>query len=87
MTTPNEWHAPDNPDPLEIMQSGVHDAMAGRHAVALAKFIWFHHNAHLIQSTLNAVRLSFALMYWHQLAEDYPPAMTALLEARDQAES
>jgi hypothetical protein len=26
-------------------------------------------------------------MYWHQLAEDYPTAMTALLEARDQAES
>ena len=87
MATSNEWRAPDNPDPNEIMNSGVLDAMAGRHAVALAKFLWFHHNALLIDRALFGVRLSFALGYWHQLAEDYPPAMTALLEAREQAES
>ena len=87
MAVTNEWHPPDNPDPDEIMNSGVLDAMAGRHAVALAKFVWFHHNALLIDRALSGVRLSFALAYWHGLAGDYPPAMTALLEARDQAES
>ena len=86
MAAINDWDVPDNPDPLEVMHSGLQDAMDGRHEVALAKFLWFHENALSFDQALIGVRLSFALSYWHQLANDYPPAMTALQETRNQAE-
>lgn len=87
MTATGQWTPPDDPDLHEILNSAWRDAKAGHHDVALAKFVWFHQNALSIDSNFSAVRLSFALMYWHRFAEDYPPAMDALLAARDQAES
>jgi hypothetical protein len=87
MVETGQWTPPDDPDLHEILNSAWSDARAGRHDVALAKFVWFHQNALLIDQNFSAVRLSFAIMYWHRLAEDYPPAMDALLAARDQAES
>lgn len=86
MNAIDKWQPPDDPDPNEILYSAVDDARAGRHEAALAKFVWFHHNALSVAQSLSAVRLSFALSDWYDLAKDYPPAMAAMLDARDQAE-
>ena len=59
--------------------------MAGRYADALAKHLWFHHNALGIERSFYGVRLSFALGYWMDLARQYPPALDALKATRDEA--
>jgi hypothetical protein len=81
------WTPPDAPDPHEILHSAVDDTRAGAHAHALAKFLWFHHNALWHDQAFGGVRLSFALSYWLDLAGVYPPAREAFLRARDEAEA
>jgi tetratricopeptide (TPR) repeat protein len=58
----------------------------GRYPEALADFLWFHQHALEYDDALSGVRLSFALMYWLQLAELYPPAKEAMQQVREQAE-
>jgi hypothetical protein len=58
-------------------------AQAGRHEEALNEYIWFHEHALAEARSLRGVRLSFALAYWKELGEVYPPAMDALLALRD----
>ena len=79
------WVPPPNADPSAILQEARRDTRAGRHEVALAKFLWFHHHALDREQGLGGVRLSFALGYWHQLARQYPPALEALKKTRDEA--
>lgn len=55
----------------------------GKHEEALKRFIWFHDHALEHAPSMYGVRLSFALMYWKQLADVYPPAMAALKQIRD----
>lgn len=62
------------------------DTMAGHYEAALAKHIWFYNEALKINPNMYGVRLSFALSYWKQLADVYPPAKVKLIEARDEAE-
>jgi len=52
-----------------------------KYAEALERFIWFHENGPV------PTRNSFALMYWKELADDYPPALVALKNTRDTAYS
>ncbi len=59
--------------------------MDGRHAEALADFLWYHHHALEEGTGQYGVRRSYALMYWKQLADVYPAAMQALENERDQA--
>jgi hypothetical protein len=81
------WTPPEAPDPSEILDSAVDDTRAGSHADALAKFLWFHHNALRYDEALYGVRLSFALGYWLELAGRYPPARAALVRTRDETEA
>src|SRR3954454_11350281 len=81
------WSPPDTPDPSGILHTAVDDTQAGAHADALAKFLWFHHNALRYKPALRAVRLSFALGYWMRLAVVYPPARAALIRTRDETEA
>jgi hypothetical protein len=56
----------------------------GKHKEALERFIWFHdHALEYEPAAMYGVRLSFALMYWKNLGDVYPPARTALVETRD----
>lgn len=70
-----------------IAQERLHAARVGTHegkyTEALSEYIWFHHNALAEDPALYGVRLSFALSYWMELAEVYPPALVALHEIRD----
>jgi len=79
------WTPPERPDPQQILNEAVDDTRAKRFEIALAKFVWFHQNAIRFDNGLYGVRLSFALSYWHELAEEYPPALTQLENVRDLA--
>ena len=81
-----DWSPPENPDAKAILDEAQRDTAAGQYAIALQKHIWFHHNALKLQPSLYGVRLSFALVYWKTLADQYPPALQALIEIRDTAE-
>jgi hypothetical protein len=86
MANADPWTPPPDPDPYAILHETFADLREGRCHVALAKHVWFHNNALKYQDSLYGVRLSFALSYWKELAERYPPAMEALRQARDDAE-
>jgi hypothetical protein len=55
----------------------------GKHEEALERFLWFHEHALEHQPSMSGVRLSFALSYWKQLGDDYPPALEAMVDVRD----
>lgn len=80
------WQPPESPEPSEILQSAVGDTRNGEYEQALAKLLWFHHNALRYHAGYHGVRLSFALAYWRELAAVFPPAMMALKHTRDEAE-
>ena len=85
--TSSQWTPPDNPDPSEILQSAVDDKREGLYEQALAKFLWFHHNALKHYDGLSGVRLSFALGYWWNLAAEYIPAGDAFVQTRNATEA
>jgi len=73
-----EW-APKNPiDPHSILSSAVDDRVSKNYKTALQKQLWFHHNVLEHNRSFYGVRLSFALSYWVELANEYPPALKAL---------
>ena len=41
-----------------------------------SEFVWFHEHALEVDRAYRGVRLSFALAFWLELAEQYPPALT-----------
>src|SRR5262249_28870274 len=81
------WTPPDAPDPFEILHSASADTREGSHADALAKFLWFHHNALQHDEALYGVRLSFALSYWLRRSEHSPPARAAFFLPRAQTKT
>jgi hypothetical protein len=80
-----QWSPPPCPDPSQILHEAEADVAAHHNARALAKHLWFYRNALGYEPGLYGVRLSYALNSWHKLASVYPPAMTALVAARDEA--
>lgn len=70
-------------DPIERLNDARSAARAGRHAEALNEYVWFHERALEFEPALRGVRLSFALMYWAELAMVYAPARAALRNIRD----
>jgi hypothetical protein len=71
-------------DPRVRLQRGQEAAAAGRYEDALRDYIWFHEHALEQEPSLYGVRLSFALWYWMELANEYPEARTALKRIRDE---
>jgi hypothetical protein len=71
-------------DPHARLQRGQEAAAAGRYEDALRDYIWFHEHALEHEPSLYGVRLSFALWYWMELANEYPEARTALKRIRDE---
>lgn len=73
----------DESNPRQVLEDAHHDTVAGRHEEALQKLLWFHRNALRIDSSLSGVRLSFALAFWMNLADVFPPALDMLVATRD----
>jgi len=74
-------------DPGEILNRGRTSALEGRHEEALRDLLWFHENALKHDRAFYGVRLSFALGYWKELADLYPPALKALQSVKKQSEA
>ena len=53
------------------------------YAEALERFVWFHNHALERNPAMVGVRLSFALSYWKNLGDVYPPAKQAMVDMRD----
>jgi len=70
-------------DPRDRLRRGQEAAAAGRYEDALRDYIWFHEHALAYRPSLYGVRLSFALWYWLELANQYPKARRALETIRD----
>jgi len=83
----DDWVAPENAQPSDILQQAKADQRNGDYADALAKHLWYHDNATRIQPAQSGVRLSFALGSWLELAEVYPPALVKLKEVRNATEA
>jgi len=77
------WKPGENPDPSLILREAQADFKAERYADALAKHIWFHDHALDYDPSMYGVRLSFALSYWKDLGEAYPPALKRMIAIRD----
>jgi len=58
-------------------------AKAGKHQEALQRFVWMYHNSLKEDPAFAAVRLSYMLAYWKELADKYPPALKELSKIRD----
>ncbi|HKO88583.1 MAG TPA: hypothetical protein VJU83_08705, partial [Burkholderiales bacterium] len=69
--------------PQKRLQAAREATQQGRYDEALQEFIWFHEHALEHQPWLYGLRLSFALGYWIELANLYPPAREALEAMRD----
>jgi hypothetical protein len=65
------------------LREAVQMAQAGRHAEALSEYEWFHNHSLDEEPALHGVRLSFALSYWFELGQSYPPALASLVAIRD----
>lgn len=81
-----DWTPPENPDPQRVLQEVREDVKSRRYEVALSKILWFHKNAAVLRPSLSGVRLSFALSYWLELGEVYPPALEEMKQLRDETE-
>lgn len=68
----------------ERLEAARQATREGRYQEALDGLVWFHHHALEEDRALAAVRLSYALFYWLDLAKVYPPAMQALEDLREQ---
>jgi tetratricopeptide (TPR) repeat protein len=56
----------------------------GKYEEALERYVWFHHHVLEYEPALAGVRLSFALSYWKDLGDVYPPALRAMRTIRDE---
>ncbi len=72
----------DKEDNQNIMFELAALTKSGKYQEALDKHIWFH-EASKEMLGMGSVRLSFALGLWMKLAEQYPPALEALVELRN----
>ncbi len=59
----------------------------GRYIEANLRYKWFHDHALEHNPSMAGVRLSFALGYWKQLGDVYPPALEAMQQVRDEKTS
>lgn len=71
-------------DPGDILRRGRAHASEGRHEEALTDYLWFHKHALEHERAYYGVRLSFALAYWKELSNIYPPAAAAMKTVRDE---
>jgi hypothetical protein len=70
-------------DPRQVLREARDLVGSGAYAEALNKYRWFHENALAYDPSWRGVRRSFALSYWVQLGDIYPPARVELESVRD----
>jgi hypothetical protein len=81
------WTPSENPNPHAILTQARDDTRAEHYEIALEKFLWIHKESMNYRPGFTGVRLSYALEDWKMLSRRYPPALTAMIEVRDETES
>ncbi len=69
---------------LDYMDGTKHLIEVGKYEEALKRTVWFHDHAMEYDNSIASVRLSFALSDWSDFGEIYSPALTALINIRDE---
>ncbi len=75
---------PAKPDVRQIFADAQDLQQRGQYEAALQRHLWLHNHGLEVQPSSSAVRRSFWLADWSELARRYPKAKQALLEIRDQ---
>lgn len=70
-------------DPLHVLREARDLVSHGEYPKALTKYRWFHDEALVHDPDVYGVRRSFALRYWKELGDIYPPARAELEAVRD----
>lgn len=73
-----------NVDPMQVLREARDQASHGEYVEALTKYRWFHDEALTHDPDVYGVRRSFALRYWKELGDIYPPARAELELVRDE---
>jgi putative intracellular protease/amidase len=68
--------------PYDRLTAAKAAADEGRHAEALEEYLWYHDNALTAGRGQGGVRLSYALMFWWDLAQVHAPARQAMEAVR-----
>ena len=71
---------------LDYMDKTDELIQKGEFEEALERTIWFHNHSLEKQKSISSVRLSFALSDWYEFGKKYPPAMSALINIRNDKE-
>lgn len=66
--------------PMEVFQRAMGAIHSGEHEAALRDFIWLQVHSLEVDAGFAAVRRSYALAGWIELAKKYQPARTAIEE-------
>ena len=82
-----EEYLPKLKDMMKYLTDAQNLADNGKYQEALKRYVWFHNHSLEHDPAMRGVRLSFALRYWKQLGDVYPPALTELKKIRDQKTS
>ncbi|MCO8121335.1 protein kinase [Stieleria sp. TO1_6] len=73
-----------NRDPSDVRQAAVEDTRNGRHEAALEKILWCWQHGVQAEPSWSAVRRSFLLSDWINLADSSPAALEKLKSIRDE---
>lgn len=71
------------PDPMAVLDEARSAFYAKNYEAALEKLVWFHQNAERLDPGTSAVRRSFGMSFWVELADQYPPAKDLLISNRN----
>ncbi|MGB7326092.1 MAG: serine/threonine-protein kinase [Rubripirellula sp.] len=75
---------PDRRDPSAVRQAAVRDTREGNYEASLEKILWCWENGVAVESAWSAVRRSFLLSDWLDLADKYPEALQKLKSIQDE---
>ncbi len=81
------WSSSDGFTPSQVLKLAKSKTIECKFDEALEKFLWYHENALSLDQSQKAVRTSFALGAWMELALKYRPALVAFNRVRDETES
>ncbi len=80
----DSWQESNDPDVIRSL--AVEDTRFSRYEASLEKILWCWDNAVKANPAWSAVRRSFLISDWVDLAENYPPALEKLVSIRNELE-
>ncbi|MFZ6799187.1 hypothetical protein [Undibacterium sp. Di24W] len=70
-------------DPGKVLDEAREAACNKDYPIALDRYRWFYDNALRLNESYYGVRLSYCLMEWARLGQEFPPALEALISLKE----